>query len=204
MALLKERRAGDAIDQYQKALELRPDDAGFLAGLGTALMQRGRLDEAVAAFAKSVAIRPDVYDVRSNFGIALSRLGRVDDAATEFLQALALKPDSATARKNLAGIVWALSASTDDSVRNGPKAVQLAEKVDQLSGGNDPTLVCVLAAAYAEAGRFPDAVAAAQRARQLAMAQGNSAVAAAVQEQLGHYQSDQPVRDSSIRVGPSR
>ncbi len=203
MALLKERRVDDAITEYQKALELRPDDAGFLAGLGTALMQRGRLDEAVAAFAKSVVIRPNVYDVHSNFGIALSRLGRMDDAAAEFLQALALRPDSVTARKNLAGIVWVLAASTDESVRNGAKAVELAEKTDRLTGGNDPVLVSVLAAAYAEAGRFPDAVATAQRAQQLAAAQGNTAVAAAVEEQLRHYRSGQPVRDPGIHVGPS-
>jgi protein O-mannosyl-transferase len=204
MALLQAGRVDDAVAEYQKALELRPDDAGFLAGLGTALMQRGRLDEAVAAFAKSVAIRPNVYDVHSNFGIALSRLGRLDDAAAEFLQALALRPDSVTTRRNLAGIVWALSASTDESVRNGAKAVELAEKADRLLGGNDPVLVSVLAAAYAEAGRFTDAVATAQRAQQLAAAQGNSAVAAAVQGQLAHYQSGQPVRDASIHVGPSR
>lgn len=203
MALLQARRVDDAITEYQKALDLRPDDAGFLAGLGTALMQRGRLNEAVAAFAKSVAIRPNVYDVHSNYAIALSRLGRTDAAAAEFLQALALRPDSVTARKNLAGITWALAASTDDSVRNGAKAIELAEKTDRLTGGNDPVLVSVLAAAYAEAGRFPDAVATAQRAQQLATAQGNTAIAAAVQQQLAHYQSGQPVRDPSIHVGPS-
>jgi Flp pilus assembly protein TadD len=202
MALLKERRVDDAVTEYQKALELRPGDAGFSAGLGTALLERGSLDEAVAAFAKSVAIRPDVFDVHNNFGIALSRLGRLDAAAAEFLQAMALKPDSVTARKNLAAIVWALAAGTDDSVRNGPKAVELAEKVDRLSGGNDPVLVSVLAAAYAEAGRFPEAVATAERAQQLAAVRGNSAVAAAVREQLGYYQSGRPVRDPGAHIGP--
>ncbi len=203
-ALLKEGRFDEAIAEYQKAVELQPGDASFWGDLGAGLLQRGRLDEAVKALTKSLSIQENNYDVLSNLGFALFHLGKIDEAAALFLRALQLKPDSVTVQKNLAGIAWAMSASTDDSVRNGAKAVELAELVDRRSGGGDPILVSVLAAAYAEAGRFPEAVATAQRAQQLAAAQGNSAVAAAAQEQLGYYQSGRPFRDPSIQVGPSR
>jgi protein O-mannosyl-transferase len=203
-ALLKKGRFDEAIAEYQKAVELQPGDAGFWGDLGAGLLQEGRLDEAVQTLTKSLSLQPDNYDVQSNLGFALFHQGKTDEATAHFLRALDLKPDSVTVQKNLAGIAWALSVNTDASARNGAKAVELAELVDRLSGGGDPILVSVLAAAYAEAGRFPDAVATAQRAEQLATAQGNSPVVAAAQEQLGYYQSGRPFRDPSIRVGPSR
>jgi Flp pilus assembly protein TadD len=199
-ALLKKRRVDEAIDEYQKAVELQPGDANFWGGLGEAFLQRGRLDEAIVALMRSLAIQPNNYDVHSNLGFALFHRGQLEEATAQFLNALELKPDSVTVQKNLAGIAWTMAASPDASVRNGARAVELAEKVDRLSGGRDPILVSVLAAAYAEAGRFPEAISTAQRAQQLAAAQSNSQVAAAVQQQLAYYQSGRAYRDATIPV----
>ncbi len=202
-ALLSKGRFDEAIAEYQKAVELQPGDASFWGDLGAGLLQERRLDEAVEVLTKSLSIQANNYDVQSNLGFALFHQGQIDGAVAHFLRALDLKPDSVTVQKNLAGIAWALSASTDDSVRNGAKAVELAELVDRLSGGHDPVLVSVLAAAYAEAGRFPDAVATAQRAQQLAAAQGNSSMAGVARQQIEKFQSEQPFRDPSVHIGPA-
>ena len=200
-ALLKERRVDDAIAEFQKAADLDSSNAGFLRDLGAALYQKGRLDDAIAAFEKSLVISPDNYEVHNNLGFALYRAGHQDEAISHFLKALELNPDCQPAQKSLAGIAWILAASPDASARNGPKAVELAEEVYRVSGGGDPILASVLAGAYAEAGRFPEAVAAAQRALDLATAQSNSQLATAVQEQMVYYESRRPFRDASLQVG---
>ncbi len=202
-ALLQQGRVDAAIAEFQKAVELQPDDASFLGNLGTALLQKGLLDEAMAAFQQSLAIQPDNYDVQNNLAVVLFHKGRLDEAIAHMSKALELKPDSRQVQKSLAGIAWALAASPDASVRNGPKAVELAEKAYRLSGGADPVLASVLAGAYAEASRFPEAVATAQRALQMATAQSNTPLADTLREQLGYYETGRPFRDASVSVGPA-
>jgi tetratricopeptide (TPR) repeat protein len=199
-ALLKAHRMDEAIIELQKAVDLDPRDANFSGDLGTALLRKGRSDDAIAAFQKSLAIRPDNYEVHNNLGFALYRAGRMDEAITHFLRALELKPDCEPAQKSLAGMAWILAASPDASLRNGPKAVELAEEAYKLSGGGDPILASILAGAYAEAGRFPEAVVAAQRALDLATAQSNAQLATAVQEQMNYYKARRPFRDAALQA----
>jgi len=84
------------------------------------------------------------------------------------------------------------------SVRNGAPAVELAQQAEQLSGGKDPAIITILAAAYAEVGRFPDAMTTAQKALELATTQNNTAVANALRAQIGFYEADTPFRDLSL------
>jgi Flp pilus assembly protein TadD len=72
----------------------------------------------------------------------------------------------------------------------------LAQQTDQLARGSDPMMAAILAAAYAEAGQFDQAVAAARRALQLATRQDNAAMVAAIQAQLNCYQAGSPFRDT--------
>jgi capsule polysaccharide export protein KpsE/RkpR len=84
------------------------------------------------------------------------------------------------------------------SVRNGAQAIELAEQDDQLSSGSNPAILATLAAAYAEVGRFPDAMTTAQKALELATTQNNTAVADALRAQIGFYEADTPFRDISL------
>ncbi len=79
--------------------------------------------------------------------------------------------------------------------RDGAKAVRLAERADALTHGGSPVISATLAAAYAEAGRFGDAIKAAQRAQQLATEQGQTARANSIRGQIELYQSGQPFRE---------
>ncbi len=69
-------------------------------------------------------------------------------------------------------------ASADASLRDGTNAVALAQRACDLTTNTEPLLIGTLAAALAEAGRFDEAVAAAQKAHDVAAAQTNEAVAA--------------------------
>ena len=73
--------------------------------------------------------------------------------------------------------------------------MQLAERADSLSHGSSPVVAATLAAAYAEAGRFADAVKTGERALQLATDQGNVARANTVRGQIQLYQSGQTIRE---------
>jgi hypothetical protein len=84
------------------------------------------------------------------------------------------------------------------SVRNGAQAVELAQQANQLSGGQAPAIIGTLAAAYAEVGRFPDAMTTAQKALVLATTQNNTALANALRMQIGFYQAGSPFRDISL------
>src|SRR5439155_4840630 len=95
-----------------------------------------------------------------------------------------IAPHSILTLNNLA---WALSTCPDASLRNGARAIELAQKADQLAGGQNPILIRTLAAAYAENGRFNDAIETAQRAVQFALAQGDFALASKLEKDLDLY-----------------
>jgi Flp pilus assembly protein TadD len=73
-------------------------------------------------------------------------------------------------------------------------AVKLAEQANQLTGGANPTLLHILAAAYAQTGRFSEARATAGRSLQLATAEDNSALVEALRTEIGLYERGLPYR----------
>ena len=99
-----------------------------------------------------------------------SRKGRSRRPWTSWQQSLEIKPDQPSVQNNLA---WLLATTPDASLRNGAKAVELAEQARQLTEGGNPMVLHTLAAAYAEAGRYADATTTARRALEAAAAQKN-------------------------------
>jgi hypothetical protein len=95
----------------------------------------------------------------------------------------------------LNNLAWLLATAPDDQVRDGSRAVELAERACQLTGWKHPVLMGTLAAAYAEAGRFDDAVKMAERARSEAEAQKLEPVAARNTELLELYRQGKPYRE---------
>jgi protein O-mannosyl-transferase len=189
LAYFQQRRADEAITQFQKALEIQPDYAEARYDLGTVLIQQGRLDEAILQLQKSLEIKPGYAPAHNNLGIALLKLGRLDEAIAHFKKSLEIRPDQVEIQNNLA---WLLATSPQASLRNGSLAVELAQRANQLAGAKNPNFLCTLAAAYAEAGRFSEAVETAQRALPLAEAQYNTALADDIQTQLKLYQAGVP------------
>jgi lipopolysaccharide biosynthesis regulator YciM len=100
-------------------------------------------------------------------------------------------------------MAWVLATCPDASVRNGVKAVALVEQVEQVSQDGNPLVLETLATAYAETGRFSEAIAAAERAQQLAAQQGNASLADVLGKQIKLYQAGTPFRDTSMQVAPT-
>jgi Flp pilus assembly protein TadD len=88
-------------------------------------------------------------------GIFYGRNGDYDKAVADLNKATDLKPDFVEAYRNLA---WLLAVCPDANVRNGEYAVEYAKQACDLTKWSDDSLFGTLAAAYAEAGRFDDAV----------------------------------------------
>ncbi len=89
---------------------------------------------------------------------------------------------------------WLLATSPEDSIRQGARAVAVAERAVELTGRKDPESLDTLAAAYAEVDRFPDAVRTGQQALGLAESQGRSDLVPELRDRLARYQSGQKYR----------
>jgi len=92
---------------------------------------------------------------------------------------------------------WALATSENEKLRNGPAAVQIAEKAAALTSHKQPAILHILAAAYAEAGRFSDAVETANQAIALAERTGSADLVAQIKEALEFYKRGQPFRQKA-------
>ena len=188
-ALLQKDNVDEAIAHFQMVLQIKPDFAEAHYNLGNALLKMGKVDEAISHFQKALQIIPDYAKAHNNLGNALLQKGKVDEAISHYQKALQINPDYAEAQNNLA---WVLATCPQASLRNGNKAVELALRANQLAGDGNPAVLGTLAAAYAEAGRFPEAVATAQRALQLAGTQSNTGLTDVLRSQMKLYQAGLP------------
>ncbi|MBX3414085.1 MAG: tetratricopeptide repeat protein [Pirellulales bacterium] len=190
--LTSANRPQEAIEAYRAALELDPRDALSLSGRALALAQLGKLQEAMRDFRAALEQNDTLVDAHFFLGQCLVATGQPAAGAAEYRRALELNPHSAAIANNLA---WLLATHPDDSLRDGAEAVRLAELAQQRSTQDDPGVLDTLAAAYAEAGRFDDAVRTMQRVIEIAGQRVDQATRAGMEQRLKLYQSQRPYRD---------
>jgi len=132
-------------------------------------------------------MHPESADAHANLGSALLARKRIQDAMIEYRKALQISPENLPALCNLA---WSLATSSDSSLRNGSEAVQVAERAESVSSRSEkhPTVLRILAAAYAEAGRFGEAKETAQQALQGAEKQGDSSLSSSLRDEIALYE----------------
>jgi len=182
----------DAIIHFRHALGLRDGNAAAHYGLGLALSQQRKTDEAIEHWQKSLELQPDNLNARNNLGAALAGIGRTPEAIEQWQQALAFDPDNGNAANNLA---WVFATSPDAILRDGAKAVAYAKRATQVPGGDNPLVYRTLAAAYAENRQFGEAISAAEHARQLAQAAGNSALVSELDRCIELFRQQRTLRE---------
>lgn len=144
-------RLEEAEVHYRRAVALDPHSPDAHYDYGVLLASRGRWIEAVEQLETTLALEPDRPELRGRLGLALRRAGRSDDALEHLLEALETAPESISLLRSAA---WVLATHPDASLRNGELAVRLAVRAAAAPGGEHPRTLDVLAAAYAESGRF--------------------------------------------------
>jgi tetratricopeptide (TPR) repeat protein len=193
-ALLSKGLPEEAIPYYNRALAIRPDYGDGHYNLGCALLKQGEVDEAIAQWQKALVIQPQDGEIYTSLGNAFFKKGMMKEAIFHYQQALEMGPQDSAARNNMA---WILATSSDASIRDGAKAVDLAQRAVQLSSGRDPSFLRTLAASYAESRRFPEAILTAERGAETANAQGKSALANAIEGDITLYRVNSPLRKPS-------
>lgn len=192
-ALVREGLLDAAISHFEKALALRSNladrqTAEIHYNLGNALLHQREIDRGIAHYQKAIELSPDYAEAHTNLGIAYQLQGRFAGAIAEYERALVIAPQSVPTRNNLAAL---LATCPDASLRNGAKAIKVAQEAVRLSNGDDPMALRTLAAAFAEVGQFAQAVDVAQKAAQLATQQGNDSLSNALQRELESYRAHQ-------------
>jgi Flp pilus assembly protein TadD len=185
-------RVDEAIAHYQKALQIDPGYEDSHYSLGNAFAEQGQLDEAIAQFQKALQIDPGYADAHFNLGVAYALQHKTAEAMAHYRMALGLQPAMPAALNNLA---WILATDPHAEIRNGPEAVRLARRACALTQDAKPVMIGTLAAACAEAGQFDEAIAAAQKAHDLAVAQGLDTVAAKNSKLLELFRAHHPCHE---------
>jgi Flp pilus assembly protein TadD len=98
-------------------------------------------------------------------------------------------------------LVWLLATTPSPALRDAVEAIRIAEAAARHTGDRDAAILDALAAAYAAAGRFPDAIRTARRAEQLAANQGDVARARAIGKRLARYRAGHPSMPPSDTEG---
>src|ERR1700736_5722872 len=189
-------RLDEAITHFRQAIEFRPDYPDAHYNLGTVLFRRRDLDGAIAEWRITLSLHPNDSGTNTSLANALVQKGLLREAANHYEIALQSEPEASLPLNNLA---WLMSAGPDDSLRNGPLAIELARKVNRVTKQNNPFFIRTLAAAYAEAGQFDAAIETAQGASELANAQGQHGLAIQIQEETDLYRQHRPFRDQTLR-----
>lgn len=193
-ALAQKGQSDEALRHYEHAIQLEPNYADAYYNRGTVLFELGRIDEAIADWETTLRIQPTDADAHTWLGNALLRTGSPREAIANYEKALALAPQDPRPRNNIA---WVMATSPGAEVRDGLKAVTFAQQAVSLSGGREPQFLRTLAAAYAESGRFSEAVAGAQQAAVISNMQGNHRLATNLEKDIVLYRAHLPIRENS-------
>ena len=197
IALANKGRFDEAIEAFRQAIQVKPDFSEALNNLGGTLLRRGQFNEAIGVFRKAIQIKPNFFEALDNLGAAFAASGRFGEAIESYRQAIQINPNFSEALNNLA---WVLAASPADGLRNGAEAVRLAKRACELTHNGEPSFIGTLAAAYAEAGRFPEAVTTAEKAEQLATDAGAKKLAEENRQRLELYRAGKPYHEPAPTV----
>jgi tetratricopeptide (TPR) repeat protein len=175
-----------AMLHWQAAVQLDPHFVEAYVFLGHAFAADNQPDQAIPHLQEALRLQPDLPDARRKLATLLLGRQRTGEALQEYRELLRRSPDSFEPMNNLA---WILATHPDPKFRDGAEAVRLAERAARLAGSNSASAADTLAAAYAEAGHLPEAVAKMNKAIALAEASGQTNSALKFRARLDLYQA---------------
>jgi tetratricopeptide (TPR) repeat protein len=198
LALWYANQRQEALQHLDRALAIQPNHVAARGNLALVFTQLGRPELAVPQLQQVLQLDPDRYGAAGELGRIYMSQGKIREALEMWGYVIQRQPNDVLTL-NLAA--WWLATSPDDSLRNGTLAVQLAERAVQLCPAPEPAVLDTLAAAYAEAGRYDDAVRAVEMASTVALQKGSSPFTDAMRARRELYRNKKPMRDNRCLSG---
>lgn len=177
-----------ALSDSNEAIRLSPKFAEAHNNRGVTRRMMGDYEQALADYSQAIELYGEYAAAYANRGFVRKRLGDVAGAIGDYERAIELEPSSPAAYNDLS---WLLATASDPVIRNGSRAVELAQRACELTRNRNADYLDTLAAALAEQGDFATAVATAQAAIDLADDAGRGAM----QQRLTLYQAQQPFHE---------
>jgi tetratricopeptide (TPR) repeat protein len=196
-ALARQGEYEKAREHYQESVRLEPTSAEAHNNLGYMLTRENKLNDAMSEFRAALALEPGSWHARYGLGDALARQGKLKEAANEFLEVLKIEPKAASAQAQINRIAWILASAPDPQTRDGAKALELTQRVCELTSYTNAVAIETLAVARAETGHFTEAITSAEQARSLASSAGQNEVARKAEELLELFRAGQPYREQA-------
>jgi tetratricopeptide (TPR) repeat protein len=190
--LFESHRYNEAVDLGSDWLAVTPYDAAAHSALGSALIENGDLASAARHLGYVMMLRPEVAQAHAQLRQILLSFAREPDGLQRLRDIAAHAPDSPRMLDELA---WLLATYPDSKSRDGTEAVRLAEHACDLTERKIPALLDTLAAAYAEAGDFPRAIAAAEEALNRARSSGDNDAVKLSENILASLRENAPYRE---------
>ena len=156
--LMEAGRVPEALEYYQRALKLYPENPDIITNVGSALARTGHLSEAMQKFQEALRLQSGQMRAHMNLGNVLLQTGRTADAIAEYQKALDLDPDNAPARYNLGNAFFQEGHFSEAANQYG---MALAVRP------NDVTIWINMAAALQQMGLISEALGHYQKAVQL-------------------------------------
>ena len=177
-----------AIADYSEALRLDPKSVAAYLNRGSVWSKKREYDKAIADYTEAIRLDPKYAGAYSNRGAAWQNKGDYDKAIANYNEAIRLDPQYA---RPYDGRAWIWATCPDARFRDGKRAVVSALRACELEAGKGRSNIGTLAAAYAEAGDFENAVKWQARAVELA----STTDKAPLQKRLELFRSGKPFRE---------
>ena len=184
-----------SIADYNEAIRLNPQYAIAFNNRGYAWATKKDQDRAISDFNEALRMNPQYALAFNNRGDAWKAKGDFQRMMADYTEAVRIDPENAEFVHDLA---WELAANRNDKIRNGIRAVELARKVCELTQWKNANYIDTLAAAYAEAGQFSEAV----RWQEKALEDAGIAKNAGSRRRLALYKEGKAFRESRSVIPP--
>ncbi|HVM48756.1 MAG TPA: tetratricopeptide repeat protein [Candidatus Acidoferrum sp.] len=195
-ALAKQGKPDEAVRELSDLLASHPSCAAARLQLGIILARQQKTDDAIAQFDTLLRANPDDPAAHYQLALTLGARGESKQALAHYRAALKARPNFPEALNNLA---WLRATDPDPELRDGTEATALALRACRLTDYKEAYMLGTLGAAYAEAGRFSQALESAEKAAALADQEGDAETAAINRKLAALYRAGQPYRETRTR-----
>ena len=191
--LVRQGKTAEGINHYQMAIQIDPNHAEAHKNLGLALQSQGNLTEAGSHYRMALRIKPEFPGAHYNLAVNLTMNNNIEGAIVHFRESVRLNPAYLMTLNNM---LWAMATNVYSKQHASKTTLRLAEVACEMTNHQDPRILDTLAAAYAAADQFDQAVETADQAIILASADQAHDLAEQIRERLKLYKESSPYRES--------